>query len=108
MFEECLVYNLVVDSIHRTTGERERDKHTKVNASLELQLLASTHNGSFLWCIPEVARDAINERINFYLQPTIPYWPVSDWTSHKRLAYAITVVEFLLLRSPLISEVYRS
>ena len=48
----------------------------QVNVSeLELQLqasLASTHNGSFLWRIPEVARrrrDAIDERITSIYSP---------------------------------------
>ena len=62
----------LVDSIHGTTGERETST-LKVDVSeLKLQLLASlvsTHNGSFLWCIPEVARDAIDERITSIYSP---------------------------------------
>ena len=57
--------------------QNEREMSTlKVNLSeLELQLqasLASTHNGSFLWRIPEAARrrrDAIDERITSIYSP---------------------------------------
>ena len=60
----------MVDSIHGTETST-----LKVNVSeLELQLqasLASTHNGSFLWCIPEVARDAIDERITSIYSPPL-------------------------------------
>jgi TNF receptor-associated factor 2/TNF receptor-associated factor 3 len=63
--------------LEQRTEQQERETSTlKVNVSeLELQLqasLASTHNGSFLWRIPEVARrrrDAIDERITSIYSP---------------------------------------
>jgi TNF receptor-associated factor 2/TNF receptor-associated factor 3 len=63
--------------LEQRTEQQERETSSiKVNVSeLELQLqasLASTHNGSFLWRIPDVARrrrDAIDERITSIYSP---------------------------------------
>ena len=60
-------------------------------SELELQLqasLASTHNGSFLWRIPEVARrrrDAIDERITSIYSP--PFY--SGRFEHKEHIFTI-------------------
>ncbi|CAI8027574.1 TNF receptor-associated factor 3 [Geodia barretti] len=70
--------------LEQRTEQQERETSTlKVNMSeLELQLqasLASTHNGSFLWRIPEVARrrrDAIDERITSIYSP--PFYSGQD------------------------------
>ena len=88
----------------RMESQERESCRLKVSLSeLELQLqasLASTHNGSFLWHIPEVARrrkDAINERITSIYSPPfysgcklqdvcegLPQWRW-EWVQHPLL-----------------------
>ena len=78
-------------------------------SELELQLqasLASTHNGSFLWRIPEVARrrrDAIDERITSIYSP-----PFYSGRSEHKVHTLFTSIHPETMESSIVDTVYCS